>query len=151
MEIKIDDLNGPEIAGFLEQHSMDMNRVSPPESNHHLDLEGLKKPGITFWTVWDQEALIGCGALKQLDATHAEIKSMRTAESSRGQGIASYLLQYLIDEAKKRNYQRLSLETGAMDFFEPARSLYARFGFKPTQPFADYEEDPNSVFMTLEL
>lgn len=151
MEIRIDDLSGPEIVRFLEDHARDMDSVSPPESNHHLDLERLKKPEITFWTVWDKELLIGCGALKQLDSSHAEIKSMRTAESVRGKGVASVLLQHLISEARRRNYRRLSLETGAMSFFEPAQKLYAKFGFQYCEPFANYSEDPNSVFMTLEF
>jgi putative acetyltransferase len=151
MEIRVDDLSGPEIAAFLEEHIKDMKSVSPPESKHALDLEGLRKPDITFWTVWENGQLIGCGALKELDTAQAEIKSMRTASSYRGRGIASMLLQHLLNEAQARGYRRVSLETGSMAFFEPARNLYAKFGFRYCLPFATYKEDLNSVFMTKEL
>jgi putative acetyltransferase len=148
MEIKIDDLSGSEIAEFLEEHVREMKSVSPPESKHALDLEGLRKPEITFWTVWDNDRLIGCGAMKELDADLAEIKSMRTTALYRGQGIASMLLQHILNEAKQRGYQQISLETGSMPFFEPARNLYAKYGFEYCAPFSTYREDPNSVFMT---
>ncbi len=151
MEIKIDDLSGKEIAGFLDEHIKDMKAVSPPESKHALDLEGLRKPDITFWTVWDKGELIGCGALKELEGAHAEIKSMRTAVSCRGKGVASKLLDHILKEARQRRYHRLSLETGSMPFFKPARALYTKFGFKHCKPFSTYKEDPNSVFMSLEL
>ena len=151
MEIKIDNLSSSEIAEFLEEHIREMKSVSPPESKHALDLAGLRKPEITFWTVWDDGSLIGCGAMKELDATHAEIKSMRTTASYRGKGVASMLLQHILNEAKLRGYRRISLETGSMPFFEPARNLYAKYGFKNCVPFSTYKEDPNSVFMTKEL
>jgi putative acetyltransferase len=151
MRITIDDLSGNEIAEFLEEHINDMKETSPPESKHALDLEDLRQPEITFWTVWDNQVLLGCGALKELNPEHAEIKSMRTSSLARQKGIASKLLQHMLTEAGKRNYRRLSLETGSMPFFEPARKLYARFGFKYCAPFANYKADPNSVFMTLEL
>lgn len=151
MDIRIDDLRGAEIAELLHEHLRDMHRVSPPESIHALDLESLRKPDITFWTIWDEGTLAGCGALKELDPQHAEIKSMRTASSHRRKGVAKQLLQHLLYEAKQRGYTRLSLETGSMDFFIPARELYASFGFQYCPPFAGYTEDPNSVFMTKEL
>lgn len=151
MRLKIDDLQGAEIAQLLEEHIQDMRSVSPPESKHALDLAGLRKPEITFWTIWEGEQLAGCGAIKQLDPQHAEIKSMRTAPAFRRQGVARLMLEHIITEAKERNYQRLSLETGSMPFFAPARQLYASFGFQECAPFADYKEDPNSVFMTMEL
>ena len=151
MEIKIDDLTGPEVAELLKQHLQDMALHSPPESIHALDLEGLRKPEITFWSVWEGSELVGCVALKELDAQHAEIKSMRTASSHRRKGVARLMLQHLLDEARKRGYRRLSLETGSMDAFDPARQLYASFGFVYCGPFADYKEDPYSVFMTKEL
>ncbi|OZG72996.1 GNAT family N-acetyltransferase [Hahella sp. CCB-MM4] len=151
MEIKIDDLTGPEVAGLLNEHMQEMKRRSPPESIHALDLEGLKKPEITFWSAWEGDLIIGCGALKELDASHAEIKSMRTAEAYQRKGIARQMLQHLLDEAKKRNYARLSLETGSQASFEPARQLYAGFGFEYCGPFAGYKDDPNSVFMTRAL
>jgi putative acetyltransferase len=148
MQIRIDDLTGSEIAAFLEEHIRDMKSVSPPESKHALDLDGLRSPDITFWTVRDETGLIACGAIKRLDAEHAEVKSMRTASSCRGQGVASTLLRHMLDEAGRRGYRRLSLETGSMPFFEPARKLYEKFGFGYCTPFADYRDDPNSVFMT---
>ena len=151
MEIRRDDLRGPEIAELLYEHLRDMHRVSPPESIHALDLESLRSPAITFWTMWDEGSLAGCGALKELDPQHAEIKSMRTASTHRRRGVAKQLLQHLLYEAKQQGYTRVSLETGAMDFFLPARTLYASFGFTSCPPFADYMEDPNSIFMTKEL
>lgn len=158
MEIKIDDLSGAEIAEFLKEHIREMKSVSPPESKHALDLEGLRKPEITFWTVWERDTvpqardrLIGCGAIKELEADHAEIKSMRTAASHRGKGVASKLLEHILNEAKLRGYRQISLETGSMLFFEPARNLYAKYGFQSCAPFSTYREDPNSVFMTKEL
>jgi putative acetyltransferase len=151
MEIKLDDLCGIEIAEFLREHISEMKSVSPPESKHALDLEGLKHPDISFWTVWDGDCLVGCGAIKALDADHAEIKSMRTKASYRGQGVASMLLRHILATAQSRGYQRISLETGSMPFFNPARHLYARNGFHYCEPFATYKEDPNSVFMTREL
>jgi putative acetyltransferase len=126
-----------------------MQAVSPPESRHALDLDGLRKPEITFWTIWNGADLAGCGALKELDSHHGEIKSMRSAYLR--QGIASRMLTHIIDEAKLRGYHRLSLETGSFPYFEPARKLYQVFGFAYCEPFANYKLDPNSVFMTKEL
>ena len=128
-----------------------MRRISPPESVHALDLDKLRRPEITFWTAWRGKELLGCGALKQLSAEHGEIKSMRTSSAHRREGVASAMLKHILKEAKRRRYQRLSLETGSPDFFAPARSLYAKFGFRKSDPFADYVEDPYSVFMTMEL
>lgn len=151
MHIKIDDLNGPEIVALLNEHLADMAAVSPPESRHALDLDGLRRPEVTFWTVWDGPELVGCGALKALDAAHAEVKSMRTARAHHRRGIATRLLKHLIAEARQRGFSRLSLETGSMKFFEPAHRLYAKFGFRRCGPFVGYVEDSNSVFMTREL
>jgi putative acetyltransferase len=151
MEIKVDDLAGPEIRLFLKDHLEDMARHSPPESIHALGLEGLLRPEITFWSIWDGGELMGCGALKELTPRHGEIKSMRTAPAHRGRGVATMMLDHILGEAKRRGYSRVSLETGSMDAFAPARRLYARFGFKECGPFTDYVEDPNSVFMTKEL
>ena len=151
MLIRVDDLGGPEIALLLEDHLRDMRTTSPPESKHALDLESLCKPDITFWTIWDGTQLTGCGALKALDTQHGEIKSMRTVTARQRQGVASSLLRHIIAEARQRDYRRLSLETGSMPFFAPARQLYTNFGFAPCAPFATYKDDPNSVFMTLEF
>jgi putative acetyltransferase len=151
MNIKVDDLNGSEIHKLLQEHLQSMSLLSPPESVHALDIEALRKPDITFWTVWENDELLGCGALKELDSQHAEIKSMRTSSSHLRRGIAKHLLNHIIEEAKRRGYSRLSLETGSMEAFEPARKLYANSGFTYCEPFADYIEDPYSVFMTREL
>lgn len=151
LTIRLDDLQGPEIRALLEEHLRHMHEVSPPESVHALDLSALRRPGISFWTAWRGPALMGCGALKALDARHGEIKSMRTAAAHRRSGVARAMLSHIVDEAKRRGYQRLSLETGSQPAFEPARRLYADFGFTVTGPFADYAEDPHSVFMTRSL
>jgi len=149
--IKLDDLSGPEIAELLEEHLNDMHLHSPPESVHALDLDKLRQPDITFWSIWSENELVGCGALKELDPHHGEIKSMRTRAKFRGQGAAKLMLGNILDEANRRGYTRLSLETGSMAAFEPARRLYLSHGFTRCGPFADYVLDPNSVFMTLEL
>jgi putative acetyltransferase len=151
MEIKVDDLSGPEVHELLREHLRNMALHSPPESVHALDLEGLRRPDITFWTVRENGELLGCGALKELDPRHAEIKSMRTAARHLRKGVASHLLRHIVEEARRRGYTRLSLETGSAEAFEPARRLYAGFGFTYCGPFADYVEDPYSVFMTREL
>ena len=147
MQLKIDDLTDARIADFLEQHLEDMRAIC----KHALDLAGLKDPSITFWTAWEGETLLGTAAIKELEPSHGEIKSMRTSAAHRGQGIASSLLNHLIGQAKARGYQRLSLETGSMPFFAPARSLYAKHGFVACDAFAEYRADPNSIFMTKQL
>ncbi|HWV15204.1 MAG TPA: GNAT family N-acetyltransferase [Cellvibrio sp.] len=147
MNIVIDDLTGSEIAALLQEHLQEMYAASPAESVHALDLDELRQPDITFWSIWQGDKLAGCVALKELDKGHAEIKSMRTASAFRRKGVAAQLLSHLIAEAKQRNYQRLSLETGPTENFAAARKLYERFGFGYCPPFADYREDPYSVFM----
>ena len=151
MEIRLDDLTGPEIHALLEEHLAEMRRISPPGSVHAMPIEALRGPGITFWTVWSDTDLLGCGALKELDPAHGEIKSMRTALAHRGKGVARAMLEHIIAEARRRSYARLSLETGSMPNFEPARRLYASFGFARCPPFGMYFEDPNSVCMTVLL
>ncbi|NAS21665.1 GNAT family N-acetyltransferase [Herbidospora sp. NEAU-GS84] len=151
MEIVVDDLSGPEIAAFLEEHIREMRATTPPESKHALDLDGLRRPEVTFWSVRDQGVIVGCGAIKALDDVHAEVKSMRTAAARKRSGVASLLLGHLITEAARMGFTRLSLETGSAAFFAPARSLYEKFGFTYCEPFADYRPDPLSVFMTRTL
>jgi len=151
MEIRVDDLRGPEVAALLQEHLDHMASLSPPESTHALDLDALRVPEVTFWSVWQGRDLMGCGALKELDTHHGEIKSMRTAQSHLRKGVAAALLDHMLREARRRAYRRLSLETGSMQAFAPARALYGRFGFQPCPPFASYVEDPYSVFMTREL
>jgi putative acetyltransferase len=148
MRIRIDDLTGPEIRGLLEEHLNNMRAISPPESVHALDLGKLRQPDITFWTVWSGEELAGCGALRELDKHHGEIKSMRTALKHRRLGVGRAMLTHILQEGRSRGYSRLSLETGSQTEFLPARSLYASAGFTYCGPFADYRLDPNSVFMT---
>ncbi|MCD9033460.1 GNAT family N-acetyltransferase [Luteimonas sp. Y-2-2-4F] len=152
MRIRHDpSLDDPRVIALLEAHLRALAPTAPAESRHALDLEGLRRPEVTFWTAWDGEALLGCGALKALDASHGEIKSMRTADAHLRRGVAARMLAHIVGEARRRGYARLSLETGSMAYFEPARRLYATAGFVPCAPFAAYREDPNSVFMTLDL
>lgn len=151
MNIKVDDLSGPEIAALLEEHVRSLSAISPPESCHALNLDALRKPGITFWSAWEGDALCGCGALKELSATHAEVKSMRTAAAFLRRGVAANMLTHIINVARDRGYEKLLLETGPMVEFIPARTMYERFGFSYRGPFGDYVDDPNSVFMELRL
>lgn len=151
MDIKIDDLTGTAVVDLIRKHLHSMTLNSPPESIHALNLEQLRRPEITFWSAWEGNELVGCGALKELDGNHGEIKSMRTSSSHLRKGVAKRLLQHIIEESKCRGYRRLSLETGSMDSFEPARRLYTSFGFRNCKPFSDYIKDQNSVFMTKEI
>lgn len=151
MEIREDDLTGKEIIDLLREHLEHMKEITPPESVHALDLEGLRSPDITFWTIWEGNELLGCGALKELDSKSGEVKSMRTANAHRRKGAASKMLEHIIQEAQRRGYDYLNLETGAFPAFTPARTLYARYGFEYRGPFGDYIDDPNSVFMTKKL
>ena len=146
LRICVDTLDGAEIADFLSQHIDDMRSVSPPESKHALDLEALRAPDITFWSAYLGSQLVGCGALKALSSTQGEVKSMRTDPKVRGRGVGRQILTTVVSTARQRGYRAIYLETGAMEFFEPARRLYASFGFERCAPFADYSEDPNSVF-----
>jgi putative acetyltransferase len=151
VQIVLDDLSGPEVAELLGEHLRDMAVHSPPESVHALNLDSLRQPDISFWALREGGALLGCAALRQLDASHGEIKSMRTARAHLRRGVAARLLSHILDEARRRGYTRLSLETGSAEAFRPAHGMYARFGFIPCGPFGDYVEDPYSIFMTLEL
>jgi putative acetyltransferase len=152
VKIVVDDLSGPAIASFLEEHIQEMRSITPLESKHALDLDGLRKPEITFWSVMDDYGtVVGCAAMKRLDRTHVELKSMRTARARKRSGIASRLLEHAIGEATREGFERMSLETGSAEFFEPARKLYEKFGFAYCEPFAGYRLDPHSVFMTRTL
>lgn len=151
MKIAVDDLTGPEIAGFLDEHVQQMLSITPPESKHALDLDGLRGPEMTLWTATEAGRVVGCGAIKRLDAQHAELKSMRTAPARQRSGVASRLLEHIIGEARTSGFVRISLETGSDAFFLPARRLYEKFGFGYCDPFADYRPDPLSVFMTRTL
>jgi len=151
MHIELDDLRRPALHALLAEHLAQMRATSPPESVHALDLDRLRAPGITVWSIWEGDTLLGCGALKQLDAQHGEIKSMRTAQDQRRRGAGRAMLDHLISEARRRGYRRLSLETGTQPAFEAARTLYRSSGFIACPPFGDYREDPHSAFMTLAL
>jgi putative acetyltransferase len=151
MRIEIDDLSRLEVHALLREHLANMYELSPPESVHALDLTKLRSPDISFWTVWEESVLLGCGALKELSPTHGEVKSMRTPRLLRGRGAGRAVLEHIVAQARSRGYRRLSLETGANEAFKPALKLYESFGFIPCGPFADYGADPNSVFLSLEL
>jgi putative acetyltransferase len=151
MKIDVDDLSRPAIHALLQEHLRGMHELSPPESVHALDLERLRQPGITFWSAWDGTELLGCGALKELDRHHGELKSMRTPNARRRRGAGRALLGHILAVARARGYARVSLETGSADAFRPAWTLYESVGFVRCGPFGDYAEDPHSVFMTLSL
>ncbi len=148
MNIRVDDLSGAEVQALLAAHLRGMHDHSPPESVHALDLDGLRAPDITFWSAWSDETLLGCGALKELNPEHGEIKSMRTAEPHLGKGVASAFVEHILSVARERGYTRLSLETGSGAAFEPAHALYLKHGFEFCGPFGDYTNDPFSRFMT---
>lgn len=151
MQIQVDDPRRPDVLALLQEHLADMYATSPPESVHALDPDALAVPSITFWTARDAGALLGCVALKAISGDHGEIKSMRTASAARRRGVAGLLLDHVLAEARERGHLRISLETGAEDYFVAARTLYATRGFSECPPFEGYAPDPNSVFMTLEL
>ncbi len=151
MKIEADDLTRPEVIALLNEHLSNMYELSPPESVHALDVTKLRSPGISFWTVWDDGVLLGCGALKELSPSHGEVKSMRTPQALRRRGAGRAVLAHIISVAKERGYRRLSLETGSIDAFVPAQKLYASFDFSTCGPFGSYMEDPHSVFMSREL
>jgi putative acetyltransferase len=151
VRIERDDLLRPEVIALLNEHLANMYALGPAESVHALDVTALKSPDVTFWTVWDDGVLLGCGALKELDPTHGEVKSMRTPTHLRRRGAGRAVLAQILAEAKTRGYRRLSLETGSMEAFKPAQKLYESVGFVYCGPFGPYKEDPYSTFMTLQL
>lgn len=151
MEIREDDLSGKGIRALLEMHLADAFTNSPPDSVHALDLSGLQASNVTFWSVWDGDALMGCGALKTLSDRHAEIKSMRTHPDHLRKGVGAAILAYILETARARGCTRLSLETGANAAYAPARALYKRFGFESCPPFANYVDDGFSQCMTKAL
>lgn len=150
--IALDVPQRPDVRALLEEHLADMYSTSPAESVHALDPDALTAPGLTFWTMRSGGpvgVLLGCVALKELDARHGELKSMRTATAARGRGHGAALLAHVIEVARARGYRRVSLETGTQDYFAPARALYESRGFTPCGPFGDYAPDPASAFFTL--
>lgn len=151
IEVRIDDLSGPEIAALLGARAALMQANSPPGSCHYLPIDGLRAPDVTVWTAWEAGRLLACGALKELGGGHGEVKSMHTASAHRGRGLGELMLGVIVNEARARDYARLSLETGSQAAFRPARALYERHGFVPCGPFGSYALDPNSAFYTLVL
>jgi putative acetyltransferase len=145
------DLADPRIVALLEYHVTTALAQGPRESCHAFDVSGLQRPEISFWAIWDGEAVLGTGALMDLGDGHGEVKSMHTAREARGRGVGSAMVRHIIDTARERGFRRLSLETGAADYFAPARALYARHGFTECPPFEGYRPDPNSIFLTLPL
>ena len=151
VQITVDDPSREDVAALLDEHLRSMHELSPPESVHALDVNGLKTRGVTFWTVREGNLLLGCGALKELGLDHGEVKSMRTPVALRRRGAGRAILEHIPGESRTRGYRRISLETGSMEAFVPARRLYESYGFRYCGPFGDYLEDPNSMFMTLEF
>tara|TARA_Y100000389_G_C17188354_1_gene377561 strand:+ start:120 stop:587 length:468 start_codon:yes stop_codon:yes gene_type:complete len=138
----------PEVNELLTKHFIELRAASPEGSAHVLDIPGLKDSSIKFWSLWENERLLGCGALKFLDKDHGEFKSIRVHDNFRNKGNGIKVIEHLIEEAKKLNIKRLSIETGAGIFFEPARKLFKRCNFRPCRPFAHYKEDKNSIYLT---
>ena len=151
MIIKLDDLTDKRTIELISTHLAGMAENSPPESIHALNVEGLKRDNVAFYSAWKDEEIMGCGALQELTTKHGEVKSMRTVEKHLKKGVARVILHHIINEAKMRGYARLSLETGSREAFQPARQLYESFGFTYCEPFDKYTDDPNSLFMTLEI
>tara|TARA_Y100000590_G_scaffold398218_1_gene480453 strand:+ start:1361 stop:1822 length:462 start_codon:yes stop_codon:yes gene_type:complete len=145
------NFDNPKVNELLVKHFIELRSVSPGGSTHVLDIPGLKVPSIKFWSLWENNELIGCGALKFLDNNHGEFKSIRVAEQFRGKGMGVNIINHLISESKKLNIKKLSIETGSGDFFAPARKLFIKCGFKSCEPFAHYKNDPNSCYYTLDL
>ena len=145
------NFDNSEVNDLLNKHFIELRSVSPAGSTHVLDIDGLKDPSIKFWSLWENNKLVGCGALKFLEKNHGEFKSIRVADEFRKKGIGERIINYLIEEAKKLKISKLSIETGAGDFFIPARNLFSKFGFKSCPPFAHYNDDPNSCYYTLDL
>jgi putative acetyltransferase len=149
--IRTDDLSDTQVLALLAEHLAGMHAVTPAEHVHALDLSALRSSDITFWTAWDGPLLLGCGALKELSPTHGEIKSMRTPSALRRRGAGRAILTHILEEAGRRGYTRVSLETGTHPAFNPAQALYRSAGFQPTGPFGDYHASPDNTFMTLLL
>lgn len=151
LSLRVDDLSGEATRALVARHLRGMHENSPPESCHALDVDALRRSGVTFWSGWIEGEIAVIGALSELDTTHGEIKSMRVADGHRGLGLGRAMLEHILAEARARRYTRLSLETGSSAEFDAAIRLYERAGFVRCGPFADYREDPFSIFMTLDL
>ena len=145
------NFDNPKVHELLTKHFVELRNASPEGSTHVLDIQGLKIPSIKFWSLWENNKLMGCGALKFLDKKHGEFKSIRIHKTFRNKGYGIQVIQHLIEEARKLNIEKLSIETGAGNFFLPARKLFRKCGFVECNPFAHYKEDPNSVFLTKKI
>ena len=145
------NFDDPEVHELLSKHFIELRAASPEGSAHVLDIPGLKVNSIKFWSLWENNNLVGCGALKFLDIDHGEFKSIRVIDKYRKKGYGAKILEHLIDEAKKLKIKKLSLETGSGDFFLPARALFKKMGFVECDPFAHYKKDPNSCYMSLKI
>ena len=148
LRLEIDDLSRPQVLALLEEHLRDMYELSPPDKVFAFDAAKLKSPGVTFWTAWDGDVLLGCAALKEISATEGEVKSMRTPRAMRRTGAGRALLNHIIEVARSRSYRVLYLETGRHPAFLPAQTLYRSAGFTLCGPFGPYRENGNSVFMS---
>ena len=145
------NFDNPEVNELLTKHFIELRSVSPEGSTHVLDIPGLKEKGIKFWSLWNNNELIGCGALKFLTNEHGEFKSIRVSDKFRGKGYGSKIIEHLIFKAKSLEVKKISVETGAGNFFSPARKLFNKFGFKKCDPFAHYQDDPNSCYFSLDI
>jgi len=145
------NFDNSEVDKLLRKHFIELRSVSPAGSTHVLDIDGLKDPSIKFWSLWENEKLMGCGALKFLNENHGEFKSIRVADQYRGKGYGKRIITHLIAEAKELRIKKISIETGSGEFFKSARNLFKNFGFKKCEPFSHYKTDPNSCYMTLEI
>ena len=151
MKVIENNFDNAEVNHLLTKHFIELRSVSPDDSCHVLDIKGLKDSSIKFWSFWDNNQLIGCAALKFLNDEHGEFISIRVEDNSRGKGFGKKIISHLIEVAKNEGIKKLSIETGAGDFFKSARKLFKKFGFKTCRPFADYKEDPNSCYFDLEI
>ncbi len=151
LKIIEDGLDNQQVLAMLRFHFDTNMAVTPPGSAHVFDVSRLKQSDVFFWTAWNDETLMGTGALKLMDANHGEIKSMHTLQTARRSGVGAAMLRHIMEQAKAKGLKRLSLETGSFEFFAPARALYARHGFDECPPFEDYKPDPHSTFMTREI
>ena len=145
------NFDNPEVDKLLRKHFIELRSVSPAGSTHVLDIDGLKNPNIKFWSLWENEKLMGCGALKFLNENHGEFKSIRVADQYKGKGYGQKIITHLIAESKKLKIKKISIETGSGKFFKSARILFKNFGFKKCEPFSHYKNDPNSCYMNLEI
>ncbi len=145
------NFDDPQVNELLINHFVELRSVSPEGSTHVLDIPGLKVPSIKFWSLWENDKLVGCGALKFLDSSHGEFKSIRIVDTFRGKGFGIKMINHLISEAKKLNITKISIETGSGAFFTPARKLFQKCGFKACKPFAHYKIDPNSCYFSLNI